>query len=137
MTFLHVVAIICAGVTVLYTDKLALSWLRGKKQVLDTAVIDRAHIAVSIGLAVIIATGGLLFLPRAEFLLTSPLFAIKMCFVLALIINGFFIDKLATTATERPFSSLSRREKLPLFISGAVSITGWVGAIICGLLLAG
>ena len=135
MIFFHVVAIICTGSIVLYTDTLALSWLRGTKPVLDTAVVDRAHIAVSIGLALVITTGGLLFLPRAEFLLTSPIFAIKMCFVLALIINGFFIDRLATTATKGPFSSLSDREKIPLFISGAVSVLGWVGAIICGLLL--
>lgn len=135
MILLHIIAIICTGLTVLYTDEKALGWVLGKTQTLSRSFVDRTHVIVSVGLATIIATGGLLFLPRMHYLLNSSVFLVKMCFVGALIVNGFFIDRLAVTATERPFASLSAKEKLPLLISGTVSVVGWIGAALCGLLL--
>lgn len=135
MLIFHIIALILTSLAVLYTDEKALQWVRGKKETLPVTFIHRAHILVSIGLASIIATGGLMFLSRVDSLLHTQVFLVKMVFVGTLVINGFFINRLAVTATERPFASLSSREKFPLFISGAVSVIAWVGAIICGLLL--
>jgi hypothetical protein len=55
--------------------------------------------------------------------------------VAALIINSFFVGRFAKLASERPYASLARHERLPLLISGAVSTLSWLGAIACGLLL--
>lgn len=136
MTLIHLTLVILTGLIVIYSDEQAFMWVLGKKHTLNARTIDILHIVVSIGLAGIIATGGLMAIRSLSYFLSDPLFLTKMFFVGALIINGFFIDKLSTTATERPFRELSNRERLPLLVSGAVSVTGWVGAGICGLILA-
>lgn len=58
-----------------------------------------------------------------------------MAFVVTLICNGLVIGKLQHVATTKTFSSLTFTEKLPLFISGAVSTLAWVGATLGGLFL--
>jgi hypothetical protein len=134
MVTLHIICIIITGLGVLYADEQALFWMIGKKNTLPQGHIDVLHIWVSIGLSAVIATGGLLFLKR-QYLLHDTTFLTKMVFVAALVINGFFIDKLSTTVTNRPFRELSSRERFPLLVSGAVSFCGWAGAGLCGLLL--
>ncbi len=135
MTFLHVVAIIVTGLCVLYSDEQGLEWILGKKQTLNAARVDLLHSVVSIGLALIILTGGLRVIPALSYYLAQPVFIGKMVFVLVLIINGFFIGRLSHMATTRTFASLSARERLPLFISGGVSVLGWAGALLLGLAL--
>jgi len=134
MITLHLSLVILTGLCVLYSDEQAFAWVLGKKNVLSPRLVDILHVVVSIGLSGIIATGGILFLSRS-FLLHDPVFLTKMVFVGALIVNGFFIDRLSVTATERPFAQLSKKERMPLLISGAVSVLGWAGAGLCGLLL--
>ncbi len=135
MTFLHVVAIIVTGLCVLYSDEQGFEWMVGKKQTLDAAKVELLHIVVSVGLALIILTGGLRAIPALSYYLAQPAFIAKMVFVLALIINGFFIGKLSHMATTRTFASMSSRERIPLFISGGVSVLGWAGALLLGLAL--
>ncbi len=132
---LHLIGIIVTGCAVAYSDEQALLWMLGKKPALSKQRVDALHIVVSIGLACIIATGGLLFLRSPSYYLSDPVFLLKMLLVGALIVNGFFIDQLSVGATERPFQAHSARERLPLFISGFVSAVGWLGAALCGLLL--
>lgn len=110
-------------------------WLLGKQQVLNKKRVETLHIIVSIGLAGVLLTGGLLFISRASFLLTEPAFLVKMAFVLALIINGFFIGIVSETATHTPFKMLSKKQRAGLLLSGLVSGVGWTGAAICGLVL--
>ena len=136
MVALHLACIFVTGLAVLYSDEQALMWVLGKQRTIAPRLVDTLHIIVSIGLATIIATGGLMFLGGASYYLHEPIFITKMVFVGALIINGFLIDRLSVTATEKPFSELSHVQRAPLLISGAVSLTGWVGAGLCGLLLA-
>ena len=75
-----------------------------------------------------IVTGFALFWPTRHFLLTRPQFYVKMAFVVTLLANSFVIGKLKDTSTTRPCASLSTREKIPLFISGAVSTVSWLMA---------
>lgn len=82
-----------------------------------------------------ITTGLTLFWPMKEYLLTLPQFYIKMAFVATLICNGFVVGRLQKKASTRTFSSLSPRERTPLFISGAVSTLSWIGAIIAAFFL--
>lgn len=77
-----------------------------------------------------IITGAILFWPMREYLLQDFVFGIKMFFVAVLIVNGFFIGKLMNVAIEKPYSTLSNRERFPLMLSGAASTTGWLGAFI-------
>ncbi len=137
MTFLHVAAIFVTGLCVLYSDEQGLMWMLGKKETLNAKRIAVLHAVVSIGLALVILTGGLKALTALSYYLSNPLFMVKMGFVLVLIVNGFFIGKLSTLATTRSFVSLSTKERLPLLVSGTASVLGWGGALLLGFLLAG
>lgn len=137
MILIHIAAICITGLVVLYSDEQGLRWMLGKKEVLDAKRIAFLHSLVSIGLPLIILTGGLMVMPALDYYLRNPIFLMKMGFVGVLIVNGFFIGKLSTLATTRSFASLTPTERLPLYISGAASVLGWGGAIIGGLLLGG
>ena len=136
MILFHVAAIIVTVLCVLYSDEQGLRWMLGKKEVLNAKKIAVLHVLVSIGLALIILTGGLKAMTALAYYLSNPLFIAKMGFVLVLVVNGFFIGTLSTLATTRSFASLSTKERLPLLASGAASVLGWGGAILLGLLLA-
>jgi cation transport ATPase len=133
--YLHLASLALAGGGMLYADTLAMSWMRGKKDTLWRTHLLRAHYTMTAALALLIATGIYLFWPMHTYLLRQPLFYIKMAFVVTLVINGFVIDRIMHVATYKSFRSLAQLEKLPLFVSGAVSVVCWVGAGTVALLL--
>ena len=135
MAEFHVVFVALTILVVLYSDEQGLVWLLGKKKTLSKKVVDTLHALVSIGLGGILLTGGLMFLDRADYLLAQPIFIAKMVFVAALVINAFFVGMLSRLATEKSYASLNTKERFRVFLSGGVSIFGWVGAAICGLIL--
>lgn len=137
MIILHILSIFVTGLCVLYSDEQGLLWMLGKKETLEPARIGLLHDVVSVGLAIIILTGGLLVMPSLSYYLHDPVFLVKMGFVGALIVNGFFIGRIALLSTTHSFASLTTRERLPLFISGAVSVMSWGGALLAGFLLGG
>lgn len=134
-TALHVTAVCATGALVLYADEQALLWILGKKRVMQRATVHFLHNAVAIGLAAIILTGAVLFLRAPAYYLAQPAFIAKMIAVGALIINTYFIDRLSGIALTRPFSHVSSGERVSLFLSGTVSVAGWVTALIGGLVL--
>jgi len=73
--------------------------------------------------------------PVREFLLYELSFQIKLAFVLALVMNSFFIGQHMLLPGSRTFGELTVRERWPLFISGAVSTVAWVGTVIAALSL--
>ncbi len=125
------------GLCVLYSDEQGLLWMLGKKETLEPARIGLLHDVVSVGLSSIILTGGLMAMPSLTYYLHNPIFLAKMGFVGALIVNGFFIGHIAARSTTHSFASLTTRERLPLLISGAVSVLSWGGALLAGFLLGG
>ena len=133
---LHV-AFVCATLAlVVYADEQGLMWMLGKKRVLSERLLEWLHALVGVGLAGLIATGGLLFFVGSySFLITDPVFIVKMVLVLALVINAFFISYVNNVATLRSWNELTKEQKLPLLASGAISVAGWAGALICGLVL--
>jgi hypothetical protein len=76
-----------------------------------------------------------MFIDRSSYLLSQTAFLVKMCFVAALVINGFLIGSVSRLASEKAFAELSSSERRRVFVSGAVSTIGWIGAVACGIIL--
>lgn len=135
MVLIHVAALLVTLYFIFHADKMAFSWMRGERQTLDMKEVRKHHWIISIGLAVLIITGGLMFLGHTNRLLSNPAFIAKMVFVAFLVINSVVIHFLMDIAETRTYKSLSNKEKFPLLISGAVSTIGWLGAIVCAAFL--
>jgi hypothetical protein len=130
LSTIHVAAVFFSFGIILLADKQAFSWMRGKQLTLNARLLYFYHRLTWAGLFVLIATGTIMFWPRADYLLTQPLFIMKMLFVGILLVNAVLINRFMQTATTRPFSSLSGKEIAPLIASGAISTTAWVGAVL-------
>jgi cation transport ATPase len=135
MLFWHITAVVLTLLAVLYADEQGLQWFLGRTRVLSQKSVEVVHTLVSVGIAVIILTGGLMFIDRSSYLLSQATFLAKMCFVGALVLNGFFIGSISKLASEKAFAELTPGERMKVLVSGGVSIVGWVGAVTCGLLL--
>ncbi len=116
-------------------DHSAFSWMRGKLEILDFNKMMKFHTNIFYGLIGMTITGIGLFIPLREKLSASPAFKFKMAFVVVLFINSFVIYKFMPVASEKKYSELSTKQKLPLIISGAVSTMSWVGALIAVMFL--
>lgn len=132
---IHILFLCIAGIGILMADSSAFSWLRGKREVIGRETLFISHWVVTAGLVGLILTGLLMFWPLRGYLLSEPLFWLKMIFVAALVINSFFIEYLMHTAAHRSFKSLSHAQKVPFIISGGISTLSWVGAGITALML--
>lgn len=132
---LHLSIVIALGLLVLYSDEQALLWVLGKKPILNGARIMILHRTISVGLAALLITGGLLYIQAVPAYLSNSTFIIKMTAIAALILNTYFIEKFSHVATTKTFASLKTSERIPLFISGVVSALGWITAITCGWIL--
>jgi hypothetical protein len=137
MILFHVVAMIGTGLLVLFADEQGLMWILGKKETLSPRRIHLLHILVSVGLAGIVTTGVLMVLPWPEYYLAQTTFQIKMGFVGVLVVNAFFIGHLSRIATAHAFKNVPSKQRVLLLVSGAISVAGWLGALVCGLLLGG
>lgn len=135
MITLHLLFIVLTLLLVVYSDTTAIPWLLGKKEVLDKTHIRVVHLLVTYGLALIILTGGLMYVQRSEALLSNSLFLKKMFFVLALVINGYFIGTLSNLATQKSFLALSKSEKTQIIVAAVISTSCWIGAVVFGFLL--
>ena len=131
----HIASIFCAVGVILAADHEAFNWMRGKKQTLSAAHMKLLHYAMWAVLLALIITGTLLFLPMYDYLLSKPLFVIKLLFVAILVVNAILIGNLMHVAVAQPFASLSQNQKLELFMSGAISVFSWVSVIAIGLYL--
>lgn len=132
---LHLISLLYVAWNVFHADHMGFDWMRGKIDKLNESEVKKYHYGSFIGLGLMIFTGFLLFWPMREFLLTRPQFYVKMGFVTALLINGVVIGYLSKISTTKTFASLTLGEKIPLFISGAISTLSWVGAGLGGLFL--
>ena len=135
MVALHLTFLAWSVVVILFADKQATSWFFGKKETLSHDTLKLMHWGVWLGLLGLIITGAIMAYPMLSFLLGNPKFIAKMLFVGILVTNAFLIDSLMKVAGERSFASLTTRERIPLFASGTISLTAWVGAAVLGFLL--
>ena len=132
---LHILTLGVTVIGILLADRQATLWMRGTKQTLSKRTMERYHWWVMVGLWLMIATGFGLFWQFRVTLLATPAFYVKMFFVAVVLVNGFAIQMLMKVAYTRTWKSLSFREKLPLFISGAASTIGWLGAALAATML--
>ena len=132
----HIISTVVTMTIVVATDLYGFLWLIGKKETLSVWIVRRAHQLVWAGLLITMSMGALLFLPYASYLLTDTAFQIKLLLIGFLIGNALVIGKHIHIATKRPFATLGRREKAHLVLSGLVSTTGWVGAILAAQFIA-
>jgi hypothetical protein len=135
MASIHLIIASLTGLIVLYADEQAAVWLLGKREFFHPGTMQFLHRAVSLGLALLLITGGILYYQAPPAYLSLGTFDVKMVMVFAIICNTYFINRFSQVAVARSFESLSRRERLPLYISGAISFLGWVTAFVCGLLI--
>ena len=108
---LHLLSLAYVAWNVFHADHLGFKWMTGKVDRLEQKKVDKYHKATWVGLGLMIATGFTLF-----------------C-------NSFVIGKLKDIAVTKTFASLSTKEKIPLFISGAVSTVSWLMAALAALYL--
>lgn len=137
MFAIHIFSMLFSLGIVSLADKEGFSWIRGKKEHLNSTKVAVYHWLTWAGLVTLIGSGILLALPRLNYLLSQPLFIMKMLFVLVLLINAILIGRLSHVATTQPFSSLTSKEIMPLVTSGAVSFVSWIGAVVLALVIFG
>jgi hypothetical protein len=134
--YLHIAGVTWSVLFILQADKDAFKWFSCKSQTLSEIKTKKQHRMVWLGLLTAIVSGILLFWDRRFYLIgESPAFLIKMIFVLALTLNGFFIGRTIKVATTKSFENLTFGEKIPLFISGGISSISWLGAIVSAFFL--
>lgn len=127
---LHTIILLFILWNIFKADKFALSWMRGKIEILDALKIKKLHDYILYGLLGMTVTGFGLFWPLREKLLASNAFGIKLALVVLLFLNSFFIERFMKIASEKKYSELLAKEKLPLIISGAVSTLAWISVLI-------
>ncbi len=131
----HIVSIFLAIGGILWADHTAYHWFTSKKEVLDHRTLRWLHGIVGTALGLLIGSGIILFWPAHNYLLSQPLFLLKMLFVVLLVINSIAIDRLMHRAANFPYRLLPRAQKIPLFISGGVSAFCWVATIVVALIM--
>jgi hypothetical protein len=132
---LHIGAFIVTITAVIIADLQAILWAMGKLPALKPQRLKVLHNVVSTGLLVSITSGFIMFLPLREYLVTVEAFWVKLAFVGVLIINSFVIARHMHIPTTRTFSSLSKKARRPLFLSGAASGVSWIVVFASALLL--
>lgn len=131
---LHILSLVYAAWNILHADHMGFNWMRGKVEKLDTLTVAKYHRGTWVGLILAIITGILAFLSvRSEII--YPQFYVKIGFVSVIVINSFLIGSLSKIPTRKTFDSLSKKEKLPLILSGGFSFLSWGGALIMALFI--
>ena len=134
LTF-HIGATFFSVGMILLADKEAFAWMRGTKSTLHAKRMLLYHRLMWVGLLSLIFSGFLMFLPMSAYLLSQPLFIMKLLFVGILVVNAVLIGRLMHIAPNHTYASLTWKDKMPLFTSGAISVFSWAGAIAIALYL--
>ena len=137
MTPVHLAILGVTVLTILYSDHLGWQYFRGIKQTLDARIVWRLHYAVWAGLVGMIVTGLMMSWSALSYLITEPVFLLKMGFVAVLVINSLAITTLIGVATTTPYAALTQKQKAPFILNGALSTIGWVGAILAAVIFFG
>ena len=135
MFTVHILSLLFAVCIMALADKEVFAWLRGKKETLIEKRMYLYHILMWEALFALIGSGILLALPRLSYLITQPLFVIKMLFVGILFVNAIILGRLMPVTSERGFSSLSKEEKMSVYMSGVISAFSWIATTLVALTL--
>ena len=133
-TAIHLISLACVVLVIILADYDGYRYLRGHVATLPMGRIVWLHRLTWVGLMAMIVSGiGLI--GEKPSVVTEPAFIVKMFMVTALIINGVAIGTLSRLASSTPFAALTPRERAMLLISGAISISCWLGAAFIGFVL--
>jgi hypothetical protein len=135
MIIFHILSLCFVAWTIFLSEREALAWFREEKETLDKEKLQKYHRRMWVGLVFMIATGSVLFWPDRDILPSIHAFQLKMFFVFCLLLNAFVLGKLMPIAAARSYKSLSRKEKMPLMVSGGISLLCWLGAFISAFFL--
>jgi hypothetical protein len=135
MVSIHVFAVLFSLVVVFIADKGALAWMRGKQQLMSARRVRVLHALTWGALTVLVISGAIIAFPMLNYLLTQPLFIMKMLFVAVLLVNAVLIGKLSEYAVREPFAQLTHHDRMRLITSGTVSSFSWIATIILALLV--
>lgn len=105
IAFAHVGGLVAAGGASMMADREILSTYRRRRERNGSAVlrtVRKTHGLVLAGLAIVIASGVLLFAADLDAYLVSRLFWLKMALVVALMINGVVLTKAERRASSNP-----------------------------------
>jgi hypothetical protein len=130
----HLAALAFSFIVIAIADHDGWRYFRGRTATLSPARLARLHTLAWVGLGGMVVTGMVLVIQHQR-VLDDPLFPVKMLMVLALVINGALIGRLMKVATTTPFAALNMQQRLPLFLSGAVSVCCWIGATVLGFVM--
>jgi hypothetical protein len=133
-TPLHVLALLYVAWNIVHADKLGLAWMRGKIATIDKKTITKYHHGTWLGIVLMLLTGSAIFSTVMD-KIVYPQFAMKMGFVLVIVLNSFIIGQLIKIPTTKTFASLTTKEKIPLYLSGLLSFASWGGAIIAAMFI--
>ena len=133
MEEVHLAILLLTAVGIVWADHLGFQYFRGQRETLPASLVKRLHYAVLVGLVGMIATGAVMAYDRFGYLSTQPVFWLKMGCVAVLVVNSFFIGSLMRIASEKPFVTLSRTERMRLVVSGGLSALSWATAATIGL----
>jgi hypothetical protein len=130
--FLHVAGLVGAGGLAVVVDRSTLAAARagGSRQAEQLATIRNAHRIVIAGLAVLFATGLLLFAADLDTFLWSKVFWLKMGLVVLLIANGAIMRR-----AEQQAEQGGRRAWSRLHITAVLSLVLWCLTILAGTAL--
>lgn len=129
----HILALVVAFGTILVVDWLGLLWLLGRATVHEPGRVGAvARPLIWGGLGLLLASGVFL---RPD--LSSPVTAVKLVCVLALILNGLLIETTMEEFTALPgstrFSGLAGRLRARLLVLLSVSQASWWTCVLIGL----
>lgn len=131
----HLLVLLFVACTIFLSEREALAWIFGKKEILEKEKLRKYHHRMWLGLFLMVATGAILFWHDRDILPSIPAFRLKMFFVVCLLVNGFALGKLMPIAAACPYKSLTKKEKAPLMISGGISLACWLGAFVSAFFL--
>lgn len=129
---LHLFILAVTALAILFADHEGFSYMTGKKQLLTERRVAVLYRLVWAGFLGMIITGAIMVWPARSYYFSDTAFLAKMGFVVALFVNSLFIHKIMYVSTTTPFMQLERSMQIKLFVSGAVSGVGWVGATVVG-----
>jgi len=134
VTFFHVVGFLVAGGLALSADRAVFRAARADEVTrrVQLSELNAVHTPVLLGLAVAFVTGGLLFLSDVETFATSPVFWIKMGFLVLLLGNGAVLSR----AGHRAAGGDAGGENWTLLRrTAAASSALWLVAVLTGVML--
>ncbi len=131
----HISAFIINITAVVMADIAALLWASSVVARLPRRLMKALHYLVYIGLGVSIISGATMAYPLFSYLITEPIFQVKLAAVGALVINSFIIGRHIHLPVIYTFKELSWSDRRTLFLSGAISLGAWATVALCGFLL--